>query len=104
MNKLTKVIRDLLASKVDDMDAGNSNVDEESAIAIMKAVQNSTDAADTTKRISKYRFCQLAVIRRATFDNYVRAGKIPKGEHAIGFKELSWSMKDLDEFKEKYRK
>lgn len=38
MNKLTKVIRDLLASKVDDMDAGNSNVDEESAIAIMKAV------------------------------------------------------------------
>lgn len=38
MNKLIKVIRDLLASKVDDMDAGNSNVDEESAIAIMKAV------------------------------------------------------------------
>lgn len=101
MNKLTKVIRDLLASKVDDMDAGNSNVDEESAIAIMKAVQNATD---TTKRISKYRFYQLAGISRATFDNYVRAGKIPKGEHAIGFKELSWSMKDLDEFKEKYWK
>lgn len=101
MNKLTKVIRDLLASEVDDMDAGNSNVDEESAIAIMKAVQNATD---TTKRISKYRFCQLAGISRATFDNYVRAGKIPRGEHAIGFKELSWSMKDLDEFKEKYWK
>ena len=99
MNKLTKVIRDLLASKVDDMDAGNSNVDEESAIAIMKA-----NATDTTKRTSKYRFCQLAGISIATFDNYVRAGKIPKGEHAIGFKELSWSMKDLDEFKEKYWK
>lgn len=25
-------------------------------------------------------------------------GKLPKGKHEIGFKELSWSKKDLDEF------
>lgn len=27
-------------------------------------------------------------VSRATFDNYVRAGKIPKGRKQIGFKEL----------------
>ena len=99
MNKLTKAIRDLLASKVDDMDAGNSNIDEESAIAILKAVDDSTNMM---KRISKYRACQLLHISRATFDNYVREGKLPKGEHTIGFKELSWSVKDINDFKDKY--
>ena len=36
-------------------------------------------------------------------DNYVREGKLPKGKHEIGFKELSWSKKDLDEFVRKSR-
>lgn len=40
---------------------------------------------------------------RATFDNYVREGKLPKGKHEIGFKELSWCKKDLDEFVRKSR-
>lgn len=30
------------------------------------------------------------------FDNYVRAGIIPKGKKEIGFNELSWSLKDFD--------
>lgn len=42
-------------------------------------------------------------VSRATFDNYVREGKLPKGKHEIGFKELSWSKKDLDEFVRKSR-
>ena len=39
-------------------------------------------------------------ISRATFDNYVRAGKIPKGRKQQGFKELFFYKKDLDKFKE----
>lgn len=35
---------------------------------------------------------------RATFDNYVREGKLPRGKHEAGFKELSWDKKTLDEF------
>ena len=50
MNKFTQLIRDLLQSKINDIDCGNSNIDEESAIAILKAVGDSTDM---TKRISK---------------------------------------------------
>lgn len=99
MNKFTKLIRDLLQSKIDDIDCGNSNVDEESAIAILKAASDSTDM---TKRVSKYKACQILCISRATFDNYVREGKLPKGEHTIGFKELSWDLKTINDFKTKY--
>lgn len=34
---------------------------------------------------------------------YVREGKLPRGKHEIGFKELSWSKKELDEFVKKCR-
>ena len=37
MNKLTKAIRDLLASKVDDLDAGNSNIDERISNSYIKS-------------------------------------------------------------------
>lgn len=53
MNKFTKLIRDLLADRLEQIDAGNSNIDEESAIAIFKAVSDSTDM---TKRRTYYRF------------------------------------------------
>lgn len=101
MNKFTKAIRDLLASKIEDMDAGNSNIDEESSITILRVID---DSINMNRRVSKYRACQLLHISRATFDNYVREGKLPKGEHTIGFKELSWSMKDIKDFKDKYWK
>lgn len=101
MNKLTKTIRDLLVSKIDDMDLGNSNIDEEAAINIIQAIANSTDM---TIKISKYKFAQLIHISTSTFDNYVREGKIPKGKHEVGFKELFWTMKDVNDFKSKYWK
>lgn len=99
MNKFTKLIRDLIADRLEQIDAGNSNIDEESAIAILKAVNDSTNM---NQRISKYKACQLLHISRATFDNYVREGKLPQGEHTIGFKEKSWSLYDINKFKETY--
>lgn len=99
MNKILKTIRDLLQSKVEDIDAGNSNIDEQSAIDILKVVNDTTNMK---QRVSKYKACRMLHISRATFDNYVRSGKLPRGEHAIGFKELSWSLKDINDFKDKY--
>jgi predicted DNA-binding transcriptional regulator AlpA len=99
MNKFTKLLRDLLVERIEAIDAGNSNLDEESAIAILKTVSDSTNM---TKRVSKYKACQILCISRATFDNYVREGKLPQGEHTIGFKEKSWSMYDINKFKETY--
>ena len=49
------------------------------------------------KRISKAYACEhILHCSPATFDNYVRAGIIPKAKKEIGFNELSWSLKDFD--------
>lgn len=55
------------------------------------------------KRLSKYAACEYLNVSRATFDNYVREGKLPRGKHEIGFKELSWDRKTLDEFIKKMK-
>lgn len=84
------VIRSLLLKIVDDIDAGNSNISEGEAVEIVDSLKRFTDKE---KRLSKY----------ATFDNYVREGKLPRGKHEIGFKELSWDRKTLDEFIKKMK-
>ena len=38
---------------------------------------------------------------RATFDNYVKDGKLPKSRHQVGFKELFWYKEDFDDFIDK---
>lgn len=54
-------------------------------------------SGDIKKRISKAYACEhILHCSPATFDNYVRAGIIPKGKKEIGFNELSWSLKDFD--------
>lgn len=92
---MIKIIRKLLLDVVDDIDAGNSNLTEEEAL---KAIETLKTFTNKDKRLSKYAACKYLNISRATFDNYVREGKLPKGKHDIGFKELSWSIKDLDKF------
>lgn len=83
---------------VDDIDAGNSNITEDEANELINTLKELTDKE---KRLSKYAACRYLNVSRATFDNYVREGKLPKGKHEIGFKELSWSKKDLDNFVKK---
>lgn len=92
---MLRIIRDSLLKIVNDIDEGNSNISEEDAI---KAVAFLKEATDKTKRLSKYEACRYLNVSRATFDNYVRAGRLPKGKKEAGFKELSWSKKELDEF------
>lgn len=92
---MLKVIRKLLLKIIADIDAGNSNVDDNDLIQIAEALHRITDR---TERLSKYKACEYLNVSRATFDNYVRAGKLPRGKKTIGFKELSWSVKDLDKF------
>lgn len=97
---MLKVIRNLLQKVIDNIDVGNSNISETDAIEIAKVLSEYTRK---DKGISKYAACEYLNISRATFDNYVREGKIPRGKHEIGFKELRWFKKDLDKFIEKSR-
>lgn len=44
----------------------------------------------------------ILIYHRATFDNYVKNGWIPKGYKQDGFKELSWMKSDLDFYLDTY--
>lgn len=93
---MLSTIKKLLVKIIDNIDAGNSNITEEEALDIIRLLQSYTDK---TERMSKYQACAYLNISRASFDNYVREGKLPKGMKQAGFKELSWFKKDLDAFK-----
>lgn len=92
---MIKLIRKYLAQLIDNIDAGNSNLTEPEALELVDILKRMTDRQ---KRLSKYEACNYLNVSRATFDNYVREGKLPRGAKEAGFKELSWSKKELDEF------
>ena len=90
---MLQTIKKLLLSIVDDIDAGNSDADEKELLQIAKTLK-----AITRKDIpmSKYQAYTYLNISRATFDNLVREGKIPRGKKIPGFKELVFYKKDLN--------
>ena len=51
-----------------------------------------------SKELSKVESAEYIGVSRATFDNYINKGLIPKGRKRQGFKELSWNKSDLDKF------
>ena len=98
MNPLIRIIRDLLLLFVNRIDNGDCNITEDEVGELITVMRKYTDKDE---RMSKYQACKYLHISRATFDNYVSYGWIPKGTHQQGFKELYWLKKDLDEFKRK---
>lgn len=98
---MLKLIKKLLLDIIDKIDAGHSNISEEEAIEIIETIKR---FSDTTQDFSKYSAARYLGISRATFDNYVAEGKIPKGTKKQGFKELRWYKKDLDSYRESVKK
>lgn len=88
-------IKNILTQIIDNIDAGNSNIDENDEQHIIDCLIKYT-AKD--EGMSKYGACQYLNISRAKFDNMVRQGLLPKGKKIIGFKEKRWYKKDLDRF------
>lgn len=97
---ILKVLSGLLRTLADNIDSGNSNLTENEAIELIDVIKHYTNRDEL---ISKYEACRYLNISRATFDNYVRAGKLPKGKKKIGFKELFYSKKELDEYKRQFK-
>ena len=98
---MLKVIKELLLKVIDNIDSDNSNISEDEGVEIIGMIKELTDK---TQRLSKYKACEYLNVSRATFDNYVREGKLPKGKKVAGFNELSWTKKELDEYKKKFKK
>jgi predicted DNA-binding transcriptional regulator AlpA len=92
---LITAIKRELQRILEDIDTGNSNITEEDEVSIINILNRITRKDEG---MSKYKACQYLGVSRATFDNYVRAGYLPKGKHIIGFKELRFYKKDLDNF------
>lgn len=96
MNILIKTIKESLKLMIDNIDAGNCNISDNEAEEFISIIKKYTDKEE---RMSKYQASKYLNISRATFDNYISNGWIPKGKHQQGFKELYWIKKDLDNFK-----
>lgn len=89
------ILKRLLQESINNIDAGNSNYNENELDNIIKDL---TKLNRGIKRISKREACERILhCSTSTFDNYLKLGLIPKGHKEYGFKELSWSEKDFDE-------
>ena len=93
---MINVIKTILQQIINDIDSGNSNINEQEQLEIINLLQKINQ-----KELSKIESADYIGVSRATFDNYVSNGYIPKGKKRLGFKELSWNKKDLDDFLEK---
>lgn len=90
---MNNIIKILLQQIINDIDSGNSNISEKDQLEIINVLEKIN-----SKELSKIESANYIGVSRATFDNYISKGFIPKGKKRQGFKELSWSKKDLDEF------
>ena len=95
---MLQLIKRELQRIINDIDTGNTNLDEKEQMEIAEFLKkfNSRD-----KMISKYQAYTYLNISRATFDNLVRDGTLPKGKKIEGFKELQWSLKEIKDAKKK---
>ena len=92
MDKL-QIVKTVLQNVIDSIDNGNSNATEEECDEILDMINHTTNVQN---KLSKYQACKYLGVSRATFDNWVRSGKIPKGRKQQGFKEIFWIKEDLN--------
>lgn len=93
---MLKIIRALLQQYIDNIDSGNTNIDFQQQSDIIKILSNVNLGQEN--EMNKTQAADYLGISRATFDNYVRDGFIPKGKQVGNFKELRWYKSDLDLF------
>jgi predicted DNA-binding transcriptional regulator AlpA len=93
---MLKIIKELLMKFIDDIDADNSNLSYEQQCDIIRILSNVSSGQDN--EMNKTQAADYLGVSRATFDNYVRDGFIPKGKQVGNFKELRWYKSDLDLF------
>lgn len=92
---MLQLIKTILQQFINDIDSGNTNISEKEQLEVLNLLQKLNQ-----KEFSKLEAADYIGVSRATFDNYVSNGRIPKGIKRMGFKELSWRKCDLDDFME----
>lgn len=91
-------LRNLLSNKLrqlaTDIDAGNSNLTDEEAVELLSVVAH--------RAMSKEECCIYLNVSRATFDNYVHDGFMPKGIKRRGRRDLVWYEDDIIKYKRRF--
>ena len=93
---MLSIIRTILQKWIDDIDADNTNLNYEQQCDIIRLMSN-VDLGQENE-MNKTQAAEYLGVSRATFDNYVHDGFIPKGRQVGKFKELRWYKSDLDLF------
>ena len=93
---MLQIIRSILQKYIDDIDANNTNLNYEQQCSIIRILSN-VDIGQENE-MNKTQAADYLGVSRATFDNYVHDGRIPKGKQIGSFKELRWYKSDLDLF------
>ena len=75
---MRKIIRAILQKFIDDIDADNTNIDYEQECEILRLLSNVNIGQEN--EMNKTQAADYLGVSRATFDNYVRDGFIPKGK------------------------
>lgn len=93
---MLQIIRTLLQKFIDDIDADNTNMSYEQQCNLLRVLSNVNIGQDN--EMNKTQAADYLGVSRATFDNYVHDGFIPRGKQVGKFKELRWYKSDLDLF------
>ena len=80
---------------ISDIDTGSCYLSEEKEVEIINLINK---LSNKDRRMSKYEAYSYLNISIAKFDNLVKEDKIPQGKKQQGFKELSWTKKEIDEY------
>lgn len=97
MTDYKKALVAVLENAISNINAGNSNLTEEEASIIIDHLAMLNKGVAT---VSKAYICEHVLhITPNKFDYLVRKGIIPHGRKRLGFNELSWTLKDLDNAK-----
>lgn len=87
-----KILKDafakLLRETADNIEAGNSELDEEQAIKIMELIAH--------KPLTKEEAAMHLHIWPNRFDTLIREGKIPQGRKKLGQKNKIWYLDELE--------
>lgn len=97
---MKNIVITILENLLGDLKADNTNLSEEEMLKVAKCL-NEINTIQKTEFSKKEAYDYLHM-SRASFDNKVREGKIPKGKKFPG--KLVWYKKDLDAYVNKEKK
>lgn len=95
-----KVIRNMLKSLLDNIDAGNSNMTEEEMEETIEFIK---DISNRDKYYSREEAAKYLHMSIQNFDLLRKKGEIPEGIKRAGITNLLWNKKVLDKYIEEHK-